>query len=453
MASTKFEISKKKRNGASELMVRFCYDRKHSYRLHTLIWVPQTAWNASKGRLIIPRIQGKEQKYLSQLQAQVDDLSAYLKSKCIEAPMSADKHYWTQKIKEFHDQGKTETSSTPTHEDNNIDLGEDVIDAFSAFINTKVTNTKTKEQMEVAKRTVKRFTLYVKREMRLKEWTSADLADYQHFLQIEHTFFDEKGKCKRKYQYIYKNSPLCHPQKQRGGNAVFALMKKLRTMFNWCVKTGRLNESPFRTFQLQGCVYGTPFYLTIDELNTLYHFDFSQRPKLAIQRDIFVLQSNLGMRIADFYGLTLSNLVDGAVEYIPGKTLHDTGDVVRVPLSERAKEIINRYHTDDSNSISLMPFISEQKYNDAIKEMLRLAGINRIVTILNPTTRLEEKHPICDKASSHMARRNFIGNLYAKVQDPAIISSMTGHKPGSRAFERYRAIQDDIKKPLLKIFD
>lgn len=48
MASTKFEISKKDRNGASELMVRFCYDRKHSYRLHTLIWVPQTAWNASK---------------------------------------------------------------------------------------------------------------------------------------------------------------------------------------------------------------------------------------------------------------------------------------------------------------------------------------------------------------------------------------------------------------------
>ena len=74
MASTKFEISKKDRNGAFELMVRFCYDRKHSYRLHTLIWVPQTAWNASKDRLIIPRIQSKEQKQLSQLQAQVDDL-------------------------------------------------------------------------------------------------------------------------------------------------------------------------------------------------------------------------------------------------------------------------------------------------------------------------------------------------------------------------------------------
>ncbi len=159
MASTKFEISKKDRNGASELMVRFCYDRKHSYRLHTLIWVPQTAWNASKGRLIIPRIQSKEQKQLSQLQAQVDDLSAFLKSKCIEAPSSADKDYWTQKVKEFHNQGQPMTNSPLTKEEDEIDLGEDVIDAFTAFINTKVTNAKTKEQMEVAKRTVKRYTL------------------------------------------------------------------------------------------------------------------------------------------------------------------------------------------------------------------------------------------------------------------------------------------------------
>lgn len=228
-------------------------------------------------------------------------------------------------------------------------------------------------------------------------------------------------------------------------------MKRFRTMLNWCVKTGKIDKSPFLTFQLQGCVYGTPFYLTIDELNTLYHYDFSSRPKLAIQRDIFVLQSNLGMRVGDFYGLTAANLVNDAIEYIPGKTLHDTGEVVRVPLTDRAKEIINRYSTN--NSIGLMPFICEQKYNAAIKEMLRLAGIDRIVTTLNPRTRLEEKHPIWEKASSHMARRNFIGNLYAKVQDPSLISSMTGHKPGSKAFERYRAIHDDIKKPILEIFN
>ena len=450
MASTKFELSKKDRNGTSELMLRFCYDRKHSYRLHTNIWVPRTAWNPSNGKLIIPRMHGEEQRRLSQLQAEVDELANFLKSKCIEAPQSADKDYWINKINEFHKVDTPQADASNGHVDGSQGQSEDTIVAFKAFIKAKSAHTKCEPHMDVTMRTVKRFMLYLKRNIRLNEWTSADLEDFQDFLQIEHTFFDN-GVCKKKYQHIYQDEPMSKPPKARGGNTIYSIMKRFRIMFNWCVKTGLLDKSPFSTFQLQGCVYGTPFFLTLDELNQLYQFDFSKRPKLAIQRDIFVLQSNLGMRVGDFYGLTTSNLVNDAIEYIPGKTLHDTGAVVRVPLTKRAKEIINRYKSD--SSIRLMPFICEQKYNEAIKEMLRRAGINRVVTTLNPRTRLEEQHPIWEKASSHMARRNFIGNLYATVQDPALISSMTGHRPGSRAFERYRAIHDEIKKPILKIFD
>lgn len=451
MSTTNFSISKRDNNGLSELLVRFSYDREHSYRLRTYIMVPQTAWNASKGKLIIPRMHTVEHTRLSQLQAQIDDLSCFLKAESLTAPMAADKGYWNQKIHEFHKKGAPNANPLLNKQVSNLDMGEDIIDAFKAFLNAKVPHDKTRAQMEVTMRDVERYTLFVKREMRLKEWTSLDLANFKHFLEIEHTFFDQKGKCRRKYQYIYDESPILCPPKIRGGNTIFGIMKRFRTMLNWCVKTGRLEKSPFSTFQLQSCVYGTPFYMTLDELNTLYHHDFSLTPKLAIQRDIFVLQSNLGMRVGDFYGLTTANLVNDAIEYIPGKTLHDTGEVVRVPLSNRAKEIINRYSTNDG--LSLMPFISEQKYNVAIKKMLKHAGIDRIVTTLNPTTRLEEKHPIWEKASSHMARRNFIGNLYGKVQDPSLISSMTGHKPGSKAFERYRAINDDIKKPILEIFN
>ena len=81
--------------------------------------------------------------------------------------------------------------------------------------------------------------------------------------------------------------------------------------------------------------------------------------------------------------------------------------------------------------------------------MLRLAGITRVVTIINPTTRQEEQRPICDVASSHMARRNFIGNIYKKVQDPNAIAAMTGHVEGSRAFARYRTIDDELKRNLI----
>ena len=97
--------------------------------------------------------------------------------------------------------------------------------------------------------------------------------------------------------------------------------------------------------------------------------------------------------------------------------------------------------------------VSEQKYNDAIKEVFRLAGINRVVTVLDPTTRREVRMPISECASSHMARRTFCGNLYKRVKDPNIVASMSGHKEGSKAFARYREIDKDIRRDALKVFE
>ena len=124
---------------------------------------------------------------------------------------------------------------------------------------------------------------------------------------------------------------------------------------------------------------------------------------------------------------------------------------MRVPLNNTAKEIVERYK--DNQSDRLFPFVAQQQYNEDIKEMLRIAGIDRMVTVLNPTTRNEEKRPLCEVASSHMARRTFIGNLYKKVKDPNLIGSMSGHVENSRAFVRYRDIDEDMKKELVDLLE
>ena len=85
--------------------------------------------------------------------------------------------------------------------------------------------------------------------------------------------------------------------------------------------------------------------------------------------------------------------------------------------------------------------------------MLFRSGITRIVTILNPTTGEEEQRPINEIASSHLARRTFVGNLYKKVKDPNLVGALSGHKEGSRAFSRYRDIDDDMKKELIGLME
>lgn len=80
-----------------------------------------------------------------------------------------------------------------------------------------------------------------------------------------------------------------------------------------------------------------------------------------------------------------------------------------------------------------------------------MAGVDRIVTILDPLTHNEVKRPIYEVASSHLARRTFIGNIYKKVKDPNLVSALSGHKEGSKAFRRYRDIDEEMKKDLVKL--
>ena len=85
--------------------------------------------------------------------------------------------------------------------------------------------------------------------------------------------------------------------------------------------------------------------------------------------------------------------------------------------------------------------------------MFRGARLNRVVTVLNPTTREEEKHPLWEVASSHMARRCFIGNLYKILKDPNLIGKLSGHKEGSRAFARYRDIDEETSRELVTMLE
>ena len=56
-------------------------------------------------------------------------------------------------------------------------------------------------------------------------------------------------------------------------------------------------------------------------------------------------------------------------------------------------------------------------------------------------------------ASSHMARRTFIGNIYKLVKALYLVSALTGHIERSRAFSRYRTIDIDMKMDLVKILE
>ena len=304
---------------------------------------------------------------------------------------------------------------------------------------------------KVVKRAVMRFELFRRATVRgqknyffnVKTTTPEILDDLWDFFANEHEYY-------KTYPEIYEKIKEKRAPKPRGENCIIDMMSRLRTFFNWCV--GKyIDESPFKNYSIPEPVYGTPVFITTSELNTIAKCDLSDKPELAIQRDIFVFQCCVGCRVGDLYRMTRANIVNGVLYYIAGKTKDDNPKTLAVPLVSMAQEIIDRY--EDPNRETLFPYIQEQYYNIAIKEVFKLAKINRVVTLLNPTTRKEERKPISEYASSHMARRTFCGNVYKNVKDPSIVGSMSGHKEGSKALARYRDIDQDIKKDALSVFE
>lgn len=445
MTTIKATLSKKKRDAKSdnEILLRISFNREKVYRVKSNIYVNENFWNQDKEEVRIPRVHGTQRNELIKIQNNLTSLKSFIIEESVKIPEEEISKEWVNTtIRIFHF-GKPEVKDTKK-----ISFDE----LFIQFMSIQIKTEHRKKQFSCIFRMLKRFELYKGNVFKLDidKLEYEDLVDFENFLKIEHNFFNDKGECiKNRHVYeVYKEKRI--PQ-QRGGNAIFSIMKCIRTFYNWAVKTGKTQNNPFKRYKLKECVYGTPFFLTVEELNRIFEFDFSSKPRLSLYRDIFILQSCLGMRVSDFFQLTKDNIVGDAIEYIPSKTINESGDTVRVPLNEKAKIIIERNYNE--NRVELLPFTSQQKYNIAIKEIIKAVGITRAVTIINPTTRKEERKPIYEIASSHMARRNFIGNLYNKVQDPNAIGSMTGHIEGSKAFARYRNIDDNIKKNIISLLD
>ena len=172
---------------------------------------------------------------------------------------------------------------------------------------------------------------------------------------------------------------------------------------------------------------------------------------LSAVRDIFIFQCCVGCRVGDLLKFTKDNIIDGAIEYVASKTRDNRPRTVRVPLNSIAKAILARH--DDPKRAQLLPFISEQKYNIYIKKCFKIAGLTRTVTIPDTKTGQTKQVALCDYASSHMARRTFAGILYEQVQDPNLISALTGHTDASRAFARYRAVTDTLKRKTVELLE
>lgn len=331
------------------------------------------------------------------------------------------------------------------------------IDRFEQYLNEhKMAENSYNIYMPTLKK-LKRYEVYKREIEGIKDFhlyvetiTAGDYHDFKEYIQSEHELFKEYGDFYS--QFGLKGASIPKPM---AIVSIAYMIRHMRTIHHWCIKQGYTTNKSCDQVSNPDPTLGTPIYITLEERDKIYNADLSKQcMSIQMARDFFMFQSLIGCRVGDLRKMTYDNIHDGVLTYIPHKTMGRLEASVDVPLNSKAKEILARNYSD---SKQLFPYhavtTNTAALNKEIKRLFAICGITRMVTVRNPVTGADEQKPINEIASSHMARRTFIGNLYKKVKDPELICSMTGHTKGSRSFTRYREIDEDIKIELVNLIN
>lgn len=394
-----YTISRKAENGLSEVHVRFYNGRACDLRARTRIYVPVSSWNAAEGRCNISRrYETPDNIRARSAQRELDELAQRITDAYSDVKGNVSRE-WLQK-----------TIDGTKDEQPLVLLIDDYCDAKN-----------------VAPRTRYKLHALAHHLERYEQATRKRL--YAHTLTKEDLYALTK--------YLLKVANLSQ-------NALSNRMKQFRALVYWA---GKPYPNPFENYTIPQEVYGDPSFLTAEERDTIAQTN-SLTPAKRVQRDIFIFQCYTGCRVSDLYALTYGNIKDGWLIYTAQKTSRHTPVTIEVPLSPVALDIIERYKGVDLKN-RLLPFISDIKYNVAIRSILKTAGIDRPVMWRDPKTGLVRPRPLYEVASSHLARRTFAQMAYASTGDKRLTASMTGHSENSRAFNRYSEVTRDMKRRAL----
>jgi site-specific recombinase XerD len=193
-------------------------------------------------------------------------------------------------------------------------------------------------------------------------------------------------------------------------NTAHKYIKNLKKIVNMAVGLDWIPSNPFNNFR---CSYHSPErdILTQSDLDVLMNKKFATE-RLREVRDVFIFCCYTGFAYADLYNFEKNAVMIGLDgNYWLSTNRQKTGTKEKVPLLPIALEIIDRYkeHEYCVKYNKLLPVNSNQRYNNYLKELADVCGINKHLT-------------------SHIARHTFATTVTLANGVPIeTVSAMLGH--------------------------
>lgn len=192
-------------------------------------------------------------------------------------------------------------------------------------------------------------------------------------------------------------------------------------------------------------------FLTPHELKQLRDMNIPPAKQyLERVRDVFLFMCFTGLRHSDTFNLRRSDIKKDTIEITTIKTT----DSLIIELNGQSRSILEKYEDTPFKDNKALPVISNQRMNDYLKELCKLAEINEPVRMTHFVghTRIDEVLPKYELIGTHVGRRTFVCNALALGIPAHVVMKWTGHSD-YKAMKPYIDIADSIKAKSMERFD
>lgn len=222
-------------------------------------------------------------------------------------------------------------------------------------------------------------------------------------------------------------------------DTIHKYISTLKVFLKWCNDNDYLvHPDVFKTQKtnFKKKAYNEIIALSESEIQKLMNHDLSDRPSLERVRDLFCLLCYTGQRFEDLINFDPKDIKNNAWDFISVKVKKR----VIVPFEgyiAPAKDILERIGYS-------VPKISNQKFNEYIKTVGKLAGMDEIIKI----TRYSGKQKLViekrkyDFLSSHVGRRSMVTNLLSRNVPITLVQKLTAHSD-IRTLMKYESVNTD----------
>ena len=262
--------------------------------------------------------------------------------------------------------------------------------------------------------------------------------------ELTFSYFDEEG--------LLNFVEFLSKVKKMKNTSIDKQLDFLRWFFRWALAKRFHDVNDFETFRPRlKKTRNRVVFLTRDELEKLKKYVAPEdRKNLERVRDVFLFQCCTGLRYSDVFNLRRCDVHEDHIDV----TTIKTNDTLRIELNEESKSILDRYKNITYENDKALPVISNQKMNDSLHELCKLAGINEMVrkTYFRGKERIDEIKPKWELVGTHTGRRTFICHALSMGIPPEIVMKWTGHSD-YKAMKPYIDVVDEIKAESMKKFN